>query len=176
MNRKPRLMAVMPEIIFDLDPGIGNLPSIGINFQNGGMAPVTSKDVISLQDEGTFEVYAVTPKWESSLRELNKLSARETKLLDSTLRNDMRNNFFLISHPSFNRVRIEGSNTMMYEDSWRFSSIDRAIALSAGVTNTLLNYIKPDMVWLNDWMTGPVAPVAKALGIKVITTGHNIFT
>ncbi|MGV8171524.1 MAG: glycogen/starch synthase, partial [Candidatus Woesearchaeota archaeon] len=47
---------------------------------------------------------------------------------------------------------------------------------SAGVTNTLLNYIKPDMVWLNDWMTGPVAPVAKALGIKVITTGHNIFT
>ncbi|MGV8141581.1 MAG: glycogen/starch synthase [Candidatus Woesearchaeota archaeon] len=169
---RPKLLIATPELTVDLDVGMGNLPSIGVNFQQGGMAPVTSTDVVSMTKEGTFRVYATVPKWESSLKELNELVIRDIKIIDSKI----PNNFFMISHPAFNKVKVEGSNTKMYEDSWRFSSMDRAIAFSSGIVNTILPKINPDIVWLNDWMLGPVAPVAKALGIKVVTTGHNIFT
>jgi len=172
IRRQPNLLIATPELTFDLDVGMGNLLSIGINFQQGGMAPVTSTDVISMENEGTFKVSATAPKWESSLRELNDLMTTEIKIIDSRL----PDNFFLISHPSFNNVKIEGSNTKMYEDSWRFSSADRAIAFSSGIINTLLPKINPDILWVNDWMLGSVAPVAKALGIKLVATGHNFFT
>jgi glycogen synthase len=171
-GKKPKILIATPELTLDLDVGMGNLPSIGINFQQGGMAPVNSTDVVSMMKEGTFDVYAAVPKWESSLRELNGYLTRDIKIMESK----MPKNFSLVTHPSFNRVKIEGSNTKMYEDSARFTSVDRSIAFSSYIANVLLPNINPDIVWINDWMLGPMAPIAKALGIKVVTTGHNIHT
>ena len=169
---QPKLLIGTPEIIFGLKPGQGNLGRQGVNFSTGGMAPVNSTDVVSFAKEGTFEVHAVVPKWESSLREFNALTTKEVKLIEAAL----PDRHYLISDASFNKVGVDGSNTQMYDDSKRFSSVDRAIAFSAGIVNMVLPRVRPDIVWINDWMLGPVGPVAKALGIKVVSTGHNIFT
>jgi len=171
MNR-PKLLIGTPEIIFGLKEGHGNLQRLGVNFSTGGMAPVNATDVVSLSKEGTFEVSAVIPKWESSLRTFNDLTTREVKLIEAAL----PDRHYFISDAAFNKVGIDGTNTMMYEDSRRFKSVDRAIAFSAGIVNMVIPRVRPDIVWINDWMLGPVGPVAKALGIKVVTTGHNIFT
>ncbi|MBN1274845.1 glycogen/starch synthase [Candidatus Woesearchaeota archaeon] len=169
---KGKLLIASPEIILGLETGMGNLLRRGINFSNGGMAPVNAKYILGFLQEGTFDVYASIPKWESGLRELNDLTATETKMIEAA----MPDNFYLINHASFNRVQVEGSNIRMYDDTHRFSSIDRALAFSNGVANTILPKVRPDIVWISDWMLGPVAPVAKAYGMKVVTTGHNIFT
>jgi len=166
--RKPKLLICTPEII-DLKVGEGNLLSKGINFSNGGMAPVNSQYIVGLIKEGTFETSAVIPKWESSLRELNELTTREIKTLESS----MPENFYLISHPSFNKVQIKGSNTLMWNETSRFNPIDRSLAFCSGITNTVLPKVKPDLVLISDWMTGLVGPVAKAMNMGVITMGHN---
>ncbi len=166
--RKPKLLICTPEIV-DLKVGEGNLLSKGINFSNGGMAPVNSQYIVGLIKEGTFEVSAAIPKWESSLRELNELTTREIKTLESSL----PDNFYLISHPSFNKVEIKGSNTLMWNETSRFGPIDRALAFCSGITNTVLPKVKPDEIIISDWMTGIVGPVAKAMNIGVVTMGHN---
>ncbi|MFH1503570.1 MAG: glycogen/starch synthase [Candidatus Diapherotrites archaeon] len=168
--RKPRILSCCPELMWGLDGELNeDLPIKRINFSTGGMAPVYSTYLSNLIKEGTFEVYPVVPKWESSLREFNSLKINDIKILESV----MPDNIFFINHPSFNRVRIEGSNTKMYDNSWRFSSVDRALAFSSGIVNTVLPKVKPNIVWVHDWMAAPVATVAKAMGIKVVTTGHN---
>ena len=168
--KKPKILSCCPELMWGLDGELNeDLPIKRINFSTGGMAPVYSTYVSGLMKEGTFEVYPVAPKWESSISEFSGLKTKETKMLESA----MPENIFFINHPSFNRVRIEGSNTKMYDNSWRFSSIDRAIAFSAGIINTVLPKVKPDIVWVHDWMVAPVATIAKAMGIKVVSTGHN---
>jgi glycogen synthase len=139
----------------------------------GGLAPVPTAYMRGLIKEGTFKLSAVIPKWESSLREFNELSTKEIKNIERLMPDDV----YFVSHPSFNKVKTQGSNTRIYDNSRRFTSIDRAIAFSAGITNIYLMQLRPDIVWLQDWMLGPVAPVAKALGIKVVATCHNpIFT
>ncbi|MFA6072579.1 MAG: glycogen/starch synthase [Candidatus Woesearchaeota archaeon] len=169
---KPKLLVGTPEIILDLNVGMGNLQNFGINFSTGGMAPVASADIIALIENGAFDVYAAIPKWESSLRELNDLTTKEIKMIESAI----PDKFFLINHPSFNKVHIEGSNTQMYADSSRFSSVDRALAFSSGIVNTVIPKVKPDLFWTNDWMLGPAAVVAKAIDLGVISMGHNVFT
>ena len=170
--RKGRLLIASPEIILGLEEGMGNLLRRGINFSSGGMAPVNAKYILGFVRDGTFDTYAAIPNWESSLRELNELTSTEAKMIESA----MPENFYMINHSSFNRVPIKGSNTQIYTDSSRFTSIDRALAFSAGVINTVLPKVKPDIVWLSDWMLGTVGPVAKAYRMKVATTGHNHFT
>lgn len=166
--KKPKLLVCTPEIL-DLKVGEGNLLSKGINFSNGGMAPVNSQYIVGLIKEGTFDVSAVIPKWESSLRELNELTTREIKTLESSL----PDNFFLISHPSFNKVQIKGSNTLMWNETSRFGPIDRSLAFCSGIVNTVLPKVKPDIVFISDWMTSLVGPVAKAMNLGVVTIGHN---
>jgi starch synthase len=165
---KPKLLICTPEII-DLKVGEGNLLSKGINFSNGGMAPVNSQYIVGLIKEGTFEVSAAIPKWESSLRELNELTTREIKTIESSL----PNNFYPISHPSFNKVQIKGSNTLMWSETSRFGPIDRSLAFCSGIVNTVLPRVNPDILLISDWMTGIVGPVAKAMNIGVVIMGHN---
>ena len=169
---KGKLLIATPEITLGLEAGMGNLLRKGVNFSNGGMAPVNSKYILGFMKEGSFDVYATLPKWESSLRTFNELTSKEVKAIERA----MPENFYIINHPSFNKVPLKGTNVDMYQDSPRFTSLDRALAFSSGVTNTVLPNVRPDVVWVNDWMVGAVAPVAKAVGAKVVTTGHNIFT
>jgi glycogen synthase len=171
-NKKPKLLIATPEIILGLPEGSGNLLRKGINFSNGGMAPVGSNYIRGLVDNSDFETYAVVPKWESSLREFNDLSTLNIKKMTSYL----QDNLLTITHPSFNKVPIKGTNTLMYDKTSRFNEKDRAIAFSAGVVNYVIPEIRPDIIWVNDWMLGPVAVAAKAQDIAVVTTGHNIFT
>lgn len=166
--KRPKLLVCTPEII-DLKVGEGNLLSKGINFSNGGMAPVNSQYILSLMKDGTFEVSATIPKWESSLRELNELTTREIKTLESS----MPENFYLISDPAFNKVKIKGSNTLMWEETSRFGPVDRSLAFCRGITNMVLPRVNPDLVVISDWMTGLVGPVAKAMNMGVIVFGHN---
>jgi|GEM_PF-1784772 len=166
--KKPKLLNCTSEII-DLKVGEGNLLSKGINFSNGGMAPVNSQYIVSLIKDGSFDVSAAIPKWESSLRELNELTTREIKTIEASI----PDNFYLISHPSFNKVEIKGTNVRMWDETSRFKPIDRALAFCSGITNTVLPKVKPDIVIISDWMTGLVGPVAKAMNMGVVTIGHN---
>lgn len=168
--RKPKLLACCTELMWGLgEESNEDLPIREINFSSGGMAPVYSTYLSGLIKEGTFDVYAAVPKWESSIRAFNGLKTNEIKKLELV----MPDNIFFINHPSFNRVRIEGSNTKMYDDLGMFTAVDRFIAFSAGITNAVLSKVNPDIVWAHEWMAGPVANVAKAMGYKVVTTGHN---
>ena len=172
MAPRPKLLICTPEIVLGLPEGIGNLSGRIINFMTGGMAPVNSAYVKAFADDGDIESHAVVPKWESSLRELSDLTEREIRRMQGALGERLH----LIQDTSFNRVRICGSNTLMYDDTARFSPLKRALAFSNGIVNYVIPHVQPDIVWLSDWMVGLVAPVARAQGIKVLTTGHNIFT
>lgn len=176
--KKPRILNCSPELILDfeelgLEAGAGIFPEIDINFSTGGLAPVPSTYTRAINKDGRVNLAVCTPKLESALKEFNDLSTLEIKKMENILHNKL----YLISHPSFNKVRIEGTNTKIYDNSWRFHARDRALAFSAGIINTVLPIFRPDIVWLHDWMLGPVAPVAKAMGVKVVSTGHNpLFT
>jgi glycogen synthase len=172
--RNPRILNCSPELILDfevlgLESGAGILPEKVINFSTGGLAPVPSTYTRAINKDGRIDLAVCTPKWESALKQFNDLTTIEIKKMENILQNRL----YLISHPSFNNVRIEGTNTKMYDSSWRFHARDRAIAFSAGIVNTIIPIFRPDIIWLHDWMVGPVGPVAKAMGIKVVSTGHN---
>lgn len=162
MNNKPNLLIATPELMLSLD-------ELDINFSTGGLAPVPSAYARALIKEGTFNVYIAAPYWESSLREINDLNTRELKNLEDLI----PDNIFLIRNTSFNKVKVEGTNIRIYDDSGRFKAVRRALALSSRITDTVIQKVKPDITWLHDWMVGGVGPVAKAQGLKIFTTIHN---
>ncbi|OQA67806.1 MAG: glycogen synthase [Candidatus Diapherotrites archaeon ADurb.Bin253] len=176
--RNPRVLNCTPELIINIgEIGIKSdaidLPELEINASTGGLAPIPSTYTRAIFKDGRIDLAVCSPKWESSLKKFNDLSTIEIK----KMQNILQDKIYLISHPSFNKVKIEGTNTKMYDDSWRFQAKDRAIAFSAGIINNVIPIFRPDIIWLHDWMVGPVAPVAKAMGIKVVSTGHNpLFT
>ena len=173
MTSKPRILVATPEIIFGLNEGAGNLHRYGINYSSGGLAPVKSTYIRGLIDSDNFEVGVAIPKWESSLRKFNNLTTREIRNIQSYLSED---NFYLIEDAAFNQVEISETNTQIYESLAGFTATDRAVAFSRAISNYVLSHFKPDILWVPDWMQGPAAVVAKSRGIKVVSTGHNIFT
>jgi glycogen synthase len=173
MTPKPRLLVATPEVIFGLNEGSGNLHRYGINYSSGGLAPVKSTYIRGLIESGNFEVGVAIPKWESSLIKFNHLTRKEIKNIEPYLEED---HFYLIEDAAFNQVEISGSNTKIYESSAGFTPTDRAVAFSRAISNYVLSHFKPDILWVPDWMQGPAAIVAKSRGIKVVSTGHNIFT
>jgi glycogen synthase len=161
-SSKPKMLICTPELMYTLD-------DLLLNFSMGGLAPIPSSYARELVKEGTFDVSVAVPKWESSLRLLNNLNTKEIKKIEKVL----PDNLYLIGHTSFNKAEVEGTNTRIYNDSRRFSAVDRALAFSNGIVNTVIPKVHPDIVWLHDWMVGLVGPVANAMGIKVVATGHN---
>jgi len=63
-----------------------------------------------------------------------------------------------------------------YEQHKIHTSIRRALAFQRHIINNLLDWIQPDVVHCNDWMTALVPAAAKAKGIRSLFTLHNIFT
>lgn len=170
---KPKLLICTPELVIDLPEGMGNLAGRVLNFKTGGMADVNSTIIKELAKDKDIELYVTMPYWKSSLRALSDLTEHEITEIRHSLPS---HNFHPVEHASFNRVTIRGTNTMMYDDTHRFTSIDRALAFDNAVINWLIPHIKPDVIWVSDWMLGLVPPYAKAHGIKSLSTAHNIFT
>jgi len=170
---KPKLLICTPEVTFDLPEGMGNLAGKVLNFKTGGMADVNSTIIRDFVKDPNFELHVALPKWESSLKELSELTENELKDIQEALHDK---NYHLIKDASFNHVKIEGTNTMMYDDTHRFKCEDRAIAYNRGIINYVIPHVNPDITWCSDWMLGLVPPAAKSMGIKNLTTGHNIFT
>jgi ADP-glucose type glycogen/starch synthase len=50
------------------------------------------------------------------------------------------------------------------------------VAFQRHIINHLLDFLHPDVVHCNDWMTGLVPPAAAEKGIKSLFTLHNVFT
>ena len=171
--RKPKVLICTPEIIIDFPEESGDSREKSIEFRTGGLATANSAIIRELANDPDIELHVTVPKWKSGLRELLELEEKEEERISEALH---RQNFYLIEDSSFNKARISGSNIMMYDDTSRFSRVDRALAFNRAIINWLFPFVNPDVVWVNDWMLGLIPAAAKQEGKKSLMTVHNIFT
>lgn len=171
--KKPKLLICTPELVFDIPEGMEDLAGKVMSFKAGGMADITSIVIGELAHDHDIDLDVVVPKWESSLRYISDFTNREVEALHEALEDY---HVHLIKDASFNRVQIKGTNTLMYDSTWRFTSVDRAIAYNRGIINYVIYHENFDVVWVNDWMPGLVPAVARVRGAKSLATIHNIFT
>src|SRR3989344_772212 len=149
--RKPKVLICTPEIIIDFPEESGDSREKSIEFRTGGLATANSAIIRELANDPDIELHVTVPKWKSGLRELLELEEKEEERISEALH---RQNFYLIEDSSFNKARISGSNIMMYDDTSRFSRVDRALAFNRAIINWLFPFVNPDVVWVNDWMLG----------------------
>ncbi|HOC97044.1 MAG TPA: hypothetical protein PKJ54_02065, partial [Candidatus Pacearchaeota archaeon] len=108
--RNPRVLNCTPELIINIgEIGIKSdaidLPELEINASTGGLAPIPSTYTRAIFKDGRIDLAVCSPKWESSLKKFNDLSTIEIK----KMQNILQDKIYLISHPSFNKVKIEGT-------------------------------------------------------------------
>jgi len=176
---KPRLLICTPELVctpklvFDIPECAGDVAGKVMNFKTGGMAEITSIVVSELARDQDIVLDVVVPQWKSSFKQISDFTNREVAALIEALHDY---HVHLIEDASFNRVQISGSNTLMYDGTWRFTVVDRAIAYNRGIINWIIRHVDPDIVWVNDWVPGLVPAAVKNRGILSLATIHNIFT
>ncbi len=143
---------------------MGNLAH-AVAVKGGGLGDISAGLIEQLQRKGHFEIHIAMPLYAQRIRSQLRLSDAELGRMVRLLGEE---GIHLIRHSAF-------AHTGVYEETELHPSIRRAEALQAGVV-TLLDYLQPELIHCNDWMTGLLPAAARARQIKSLFTLHNIFT
>jgi starch synthase len=162
---KPKILICTPEIT-ELPEGMGNAANI-VAAKGGGMGDISASLIRYLNDSEDFELHVVLPKYDNSIKHVAEITNQEIDRLSIILSGK---GIHLVNDSAFSYI----SNP--YQQHKIHTSIRRALAFQRHIINNLLDWIQPDVVHCNDWMTALVPAAAKAKGIKSLFTLHNIFT
>lgn len=162
---KPKILICTPEIT-ELPEGMGNAANI-VTAKGGGMGDISASLIRYLNDSEEFELHVVLPKYDNKIKHMAEITNQEIDRLAIILSGK---GIHLVNDSAFSYI----SNP--YQQHKIHTSIRRALAFQRYIINDLLDWIQPDVVHCNDWMTALVPAAAKAKGIKSLFTLHNIFT
>lgn len=155
----PRILVVTPEITY-LPEGMGNLAQ-RMSAKAGGLADVSASLVKALDDLGA-DVHVALPNY------------RRMFHLDVA-------NVFELEYSKVSRSLPEqrihlAEDRVFYHRSSVYGSENHLISLSfqREVINHTIPQVRPDLIHVNDWMTGLIPAVAKRHNIPSLFTVHNI--
>lgn len=164
-SARPKILLCTPEIT-ELPEGMGNAANL-IAAKGGGLGDISASLVRHLNESKEFELHIVLPKYDRSIKHMAAITSQEIDKLAVVLSG---RGIHLVNDSAFSYLRNP------YEDNILHSPIRRSLSLQRHVINLLLDYVQPDIVHCNDWMTGLIPAAARAKGIKSLFTLHNIFT
>jgi ADP-glucose type glycogen/starch synthase len=164
-SKKPKIMLCTPEIT-ELPEGMGNAANL-VAAKGGGLGDISASLVRYLNDSNEFELHVVLPKYDNRIKHLAKFTNQQIDRLAIILSGK---GIHLVNDSAFSYL----SNP--YEENKYHSGIRRSLAFQRQIINSLLEWVNPDIVHCNDWMTALIPSAAKAKGIKSLFTLHNIFT
>ncbi|MCF7792513.1 MAG: glycogen/starch synthase [Candidatus Cloacimonetes bacterium] len=164
-SSKPKILLCTPEIT-ELPEGMGNAANL-FAAKGGGMGDISASLVRHLNDSQEFELHIVLPKYDRTVKQMADITSQKIDKLAVVLSG---RGIHLVNDSAFSYLKNP------YEENPFHSPIKRSLALQRHVINLLLDYIQPDVIHCNDWMTGLIPAAAKAKGIKTLFTLHNIFT
>jgi len=164
-SAKPKILICTPEIT-ELPEGMGNAANI-VTAKGGGMGDISASLIRYLNESEDFELHVVLPKYDNKIKHMAHITNKQIDRLAIILSGK---GIHLVNDSAFSYI----SNP--YQQHKIHTSIRRALAFQRHIINNLLDWIKPDVVHCNDWMTALVPAAAKAKGIRSLFTLHNIFT
>jgi len=165
MHEKPRILICTPEIT-ELPEGMGNAANL-ITAKGGGLGDISASLVRYFSDADKYDIHVVVPKYDSCIKHLADITNKQIDRLTLVLRGK---GIHLVNDSAFAHL----SNP--YEDNKVHSRVRRALAFQRHIINDLIDWIRPDVVHCNDWMTALIPAAAKAKGVKTLFTLHNFFT
>ncbi|HHE38831.1 MAG TPA: glycogen synthase [Candidatus Cloacimonetes bacterium] len=165
MSKKPKILLCTPEIT-ELPEGMGNAANF-VSAKGGGLGDISASLVRHLNESREFELHIVLPKYDNRIKNVSKYTNQQIDRLSITLQGK---GIHLVNDSAFSYL----SNP--YAEHKLHSPVRRSLVFQRYVINNLLDWIEPDVVHCNDWMTGLIPAAAKAKGIKSLFTLHNIFT
>lgn len=162
---KPVILLCTPEIT-ELPEGMGNAANL-IAAKGGGLGDISAGLVRHLNDSKEFELHIVIPKYDRSIKHVADITSKQIDRLAVVLSG---RGIHLVNDSAFSYLENPYAESVMHPP------VRRSLVFQRHIINNLLDYIKPDVVHCNDWMTGLIPAAAKAKGIKSLFTLHNIFT
>jgi ADP-glucose type glycogen/starch synthase len=164
-SEKPKILLCTPEIT-ELPEGMGNAAHL-VAAKGGGLGDISASLVRHLNDSNEFELHIVLPKYDNKIKHMAAITSQQIDRLAVVLSG---RGIHLVNDSAFSYL----SNP--YEDNVIHTPTRRSLVFQRHVINNLLDFIQPDVVHCNDWMTGLIPAAARAKGIKSLFTLHNIFT
>lgn len=164
-SQKPTILLCTPEIT-ELPEGMGNAANL-VAAKGGGLGDISASLIRYLNESKKFDLHIVLPKYDSKIKSVADFTNRQIDRLAIVLSG---RGIHLVNDSAFSYLNSP------YEDNKFHSGIRRALAFQRYIINNLLDWVKPDIVHCNDWMTALVPAAAKEKGIRSLFTLHNIFT
>ena len=163
-SRKPRVLVVTPEVTY-LPEGMGNIAN-NLAAKAGGLADVSAALISALFHHGG-DVHVAMPDYRTIFDgNADPVLVKEYK----SIRNKMPED----------RIHLARDRAFFYMDSvyssYALENIKISLAFQREVINNIVPVVKPDLIHCNDWMTGLIPAMARALDIPCLFTIHNIFT
>ncbi|MCF7920227.1 MAG: glycogen/starch synthase [Candidatus Cloacimonetes bacterium] len=165
IHEKPVILIATPEIT-ELPEGIGNAANI-ITAKGGGLGDISASLVRYFSDADKYDIHVVLPKYDNRIKQLSDITNKQIDRLTLVLRGK---GIHLVNDSAFAHL----SNP--YEDNKIHSRVRRSLAYQRNVINDLIDWLRPDVIHCNDWMTALIPSAARAKGVKTLFTLHNIFT
>lgn len=164
MRKNPRILIVTPEVTY-LPDGMGNYANY-MSAKAGGLADVSAALVKALFDLGA-DVHVALPDYRSMFSgSFNALIRRELSTIRSTMPNE--------------RVHLAEDRAFFYQkgvySNYSLENIKISLAFQREVINHIIPRVRPDLIHLNDWMTGLIPAAARWSGVPSLFTIHNIHT
>ncbi|MCF7911081.1 MAG: glycogen/starch synthase [Candidatus Cloacimonetes bacterium] len=164
-HKKPRILICTPEIT-ELPEGMGNAANL-IAAKGGGLGDISASLVKYFSDADKYDIHVVIPKYDSCIKHLADITNRQIDRLTLVLRGK---GIHLVNDSAFAHLHNP------YEDNKVHSRVRRALAFQRYIVNDLIDWIQPDVIHCNDWMTALIPSAARAKGVKTLFTLHNFFT
>ena len=163
--KKPKILICTPEIT-ELPEGMGNAANL-VASKGGGLGDISASLVKHLNDNQDFDLHIVLPKYDRSIKHMAKITNQQIDRLAVVLSGQ---GIHLVNDSAFSYI------DNPYADNRMHTPVRRSLVFQRHIINNLLDFIKPDVVHCNDWMTGLIPAAARSKGIKSLFTLHNIFS
>jgi len=160
----PRVLIVTPEVTY-LPEGMGNVVNY-LTAKAGGLADVSAALVSALFDQGA-DVHLALPDYRTMFNDHLPPLIRKQR---QTLRSRMPEG----------RLHLAEDRVFYYMNrvysSYEYENSKIALAFQREVINNIIPKVQPDLIHCNDWMTGLIPAMARAMSIPCLFTIHNIHT
>ncbi|MCF7857724.1 MAG: glycogen/starch synthase [Candidatus Cloacimonetes bacterium] len=165
LSDRPKILICTPEVTA-LPEGMGNAANL-VSAKGGGLGDISASLIRNLNENKNYDLHVVLPKYDSKIKHVAAITNQEIDRLAVVLSGK---GIHLVNDSAFSYL----SNP--YDEGTIHSPVRRSLAYQRHVINLLLDYLQPDIVHCNDWMTGLIPSAARSKGIKSLFTLHNIFT
>ncbi len=163
-KKSPRVLIITPEVTY-LPPGMGNIANY-LTAKAGGLADVSAALIGALFEQGA-DVHVALPDYrlmfDNGFADLIK---NQRKLFWQKMPGD--------------RIHLAEDRAFFYMNrvysSYGWENTKIALAFQREVINNIIPRVQPDLIHCNDWMTGLIPAMARAMGTPCLFTVHNVYT